>query len=70
MSMEPPRSDRILAIVALTLLGTGCVYVLWPFLSSLAWAAILASTCWVPMLWLDRVLGGRRGLAASLMTAL
>lgn len=70
MSMEPPRSDRILAIVALTLLGAGCVYVLWPFLSSLAWAAILASTCWVPMLWLDRVLGGRRGLAASLMTAL
>ncbi|HEX5312879.1 AI-2E family transporter [Aquabacterium sp.] len=66
--MESNRADRILATLALTLLGVGCVYVLWPFMTSLVWAAILASTCWVPLLWLDRLLGGRRVWAASLMT--
>lgn len=66
--METTRADRILATLALTLLGVGCVYVLWPFMTSLVWAAILASTCWTPLLWLDRALGGRRAVAASLMT--
>jgi len=68
--MDPLRADRLLAIVALTLLGVGCVYVLWPFMSSLAWAAILASTCWPALLWLDRMLKGRRVWSASLVTAL
>ncbi|MGE5451275.1 MAG: AI-2E family transporter [Acidobacteriota bacterium] len=60
----------MLATLALTLLGVGCVYVLWPFMSSLVWAAILASTCWAPLMWLDRAVGGRRVLAASVMTLL
>ncbi|MFZ4551151.1 MAG: AI-2E family transporter [Aquabacterium sp.] len=64
------RADRILAIVALALLGIGCVFVLWPFLSALAWAAILASTCWAPMLRLDKAFGGRRAMAAAAMTGL
>jgi predicted PurR-regulated permease PerM len=68
--MDPFRADRLLAIVALTLLGVGCVYVLWPFMSSLAWAAILASTCWPALVWLDRLLHGRRVLSASLVTGL
>ena len=67
--MDPLRSDRILAVVALTLLGVGCVYVLWPFMSSLVWAAILASTCWPALLWLDRLSRGRRWLSATLLTA-
>ena len=64
--MDPFRADRLLAIVALTFLGVGCVYVLWPFMSSLAWAAILASTCWPLLRWLDHLLGGRRVLAADI----
>ena len=68
--MDPLRADRLLAIVALTFLGVGCVYVLWPFMSSLAWAAILASTCWPLLRWLDHLLKGRRVLASSLVTAL
>ena len=68
--MDTNRSDRMLATLALTLLGVGCVYVLWPFMTSLVWAAILASTCWAPLLWLDRLVRGRRVLAASLMTLL
>lgn len=63
-------SDRILPILALALLGAGCILVLWPFLTALVWAAILASTSWPAFLWLDRAVGGRRALAASLMTLL
>ncbi|GAB2179911.1 AI-2E family transporter [Denitratisoma sp. agr-D3] len=68
--MQQPRSDQILAAVALTLLGAGCVLVLWPFLTAVAWAAILASTSWPALLWLDRLFGGRRLLTSSLMTLL
>jgi predicted PurR-regulated permease PerM len=68
--MPSPGSDRFLAILALTLLGAGCVLVLWPFLTALVWAGILASTSWPAFLWLDRAVGGRRTLAASLMTLL
>ncbi|MDP2135112.1 MAG: AI-2E family transporter, partial [Sulfuritalea sp.] len=53
---------------ALGLLGVGCVLVLWPFLTALVWAAILASTSWPAFRWLDRAVGGRRLLAAMLMT--
>ncbi|MDE2598150.1 MAG: AI-2E family transporter [Rhodocyclaceae bacterium] len=67
---ENLRSDRILALVALAVLGGGCFWVLWPFLSALLWAAILASVCWPGLLWADRLVGGRRTLAASLMTLL
>jgi len=68
--MLNPRSDRFLAVLALTLLGAGCVLVLWPFLTALVWAAILASTSWPAFLWLDRIVGQRRTVAAILMTLL
>ena len=68
--MPNPGSDRVLAILALTLLGAGCVLVLWPFLTALVWAAILASTSWPAFRWLDRSVGERRTVAACLMTLL
>lgn len=68
--MDPFRADRLLAILSLSLLGVGCVYVLWPFMTSLVWAAILSSTCWPALAWFDRLLKGRRLLSASLVTAL
>lgn len=63
-------SDRILAAVCLTLVGMGCVLVLWPFLTSLVWAVILVSSSWAAFARLDRLLGGRRVWSASLMTLL
>ena len=66
--METQRSDRILTVLALALLGIGCFLVLRPFLSATLWAAILASTSWPGLLWLDRAFGGRRTLSASVMT--
>src|SRR5690606_1789817 len=68
--MDPLRSDRLLAVLALTLLASGCVFVLWPFLTSLTWAAILASISWPAFSWLERRLHERRVVAASLMTLL
>lgn len=68
--MESPRSDRILALVALALLAAGCVLVLWPFLAALIWAAILASSSWPAFFRLNQWLGNRRVLAAALMTVL
>lgn len=68
--MQTPKSDRILVFLALALLGVGCMLVLWPFLTALVWAAILASTSWPAFLRLDRMVGQRRLLAALLMTLL
>jgi predicted PurR-regulated permease PerM len=62
--------EQILAIVALLLLAIGCFVVLRPFLSALLWAAVLCFSTWRAYGWCERALGGRRGLAAALMTAL
>jgi predicted PurR-regulated permease PerM len=68
--MPYPGSDRLLHILALSLLGTGCMLVLWPFLTALVWAGILVSTAWPAFLRLDRGVGKHRTLAACLMTLL
>ncbi len=64
------RIDRLAALVALALLAAGVVLVLWPFFSSLLWAAVLTSTTWPLYARLESGLGGRRSLAALLMTLL
>ena len=66
--MQRPSSDRLLAVIALAVLTVGCLLVLRPFLTAVIWAAILASTSWPAFLWLDRQVGQRRLLAASLIT--
>lgn len=68
--MQRLNADRALAALALALLAGGCVWVLWPFLTALVWAAILASTSWPGFLRLERAIGQRRMLAATLMTLL
>jgi predicted PurR-regulated permease PerM len=67
---ENQRSDRILGLLALGLLGGGCLWVLWPFMSAVLWAVILSSVSWPAFIWLDRHVGGRRTLSATLMTLL
>jgi predicted PurR-regulated permease PerM len=68
--MPDTGSDRLLHFLALSLLGAGCMLVLWPFLTALVWAGILVSTSWPAFLWLDRSVGQQRTLAACLMTLL
>ena len=67
---ENQRSDRILALLALAVLSGGCLWVLWPFMSAVLWAVILSSVTWPVFIWLDRLVGGRRTLSATLMTLL
>lgn len=63
-------SNRLAVLLALIGLGFGCLLVIWPFLTSLAWAAILVTSTWGIFKRLDRVLGNRRLLTATLMTLL
>ena len=72
ISQEAPRKaaradagDR-----ALLLLAIGCTLVLWPFLSSLLWAAVICFSTWPVYARCEGLLGGRRSLAAALMTLL
>lgn len=52
------------------LLVAGAWAVLRPFWVPLTWAAVIAFALWPPTRWLRRRLGGRRTLAAALMTSL
>jgi len=67
------RVEQIAATALLLLLLIGCFIVLRPFVSALLWALILSSSTWPVFAWIERMLGGRKGLAAlttTLMLAL
>lgn len=63
-------TERVLGIGALALLVIGCALVLRPFLSALLWAAVICFSTWPVFTRCERALGGRRGLAAVVMTLL
>lgn len=58
------------ALLAISILLGGSIIILAPFAAPLLWAAILVYSTWQPYSWLTRCLGGRSGLAASLMLLL
>jgi predicted PurR-regulated permease PerM len=63
-------AERVLMALLLGGIAIGCVLVLYPFFSSLLWAAILVFTTWPVFEWL-RVHGRlRRGPSAGVMVAL
>jgi predicted PurR-regulated permease PerM len=68
--VNPLLTNRIAVILALAGLGIGCLLVIWPFLTSLAWAVILVTSTWGIFKRLDRWFGNRRLLTASVMTLL
>jgi predicted PurR-regulated permease PerM len=59
-------TERIVRLVALSLLGIACLQIILPFLGALTWAAIIAITIWPAFIWLAGRLGDRPVLAASL----
>lgn len=61
------RRVQLGALAFLLLVG---VVVLRPFLVPVGWAGILAVVTWPLFRWVDRRLGGRTGLAATMMTVL
>src|SRR5919106_584850 len=70
MATRTGRIEVIASIVLLALLVIGCFVILRPFLAALAWALILAITTWPAYQWIEARFGGRRTLAALLMTTL
>lgn len=64
------RAERIIGLLALLLLAVGCFVVLRPFVSALIWAAILAFSSWPLYRRVERLVHGRKTVAAGLMTAL
>src|SRR4051794_14395332 len=63
-------AERVLLALLLGGVGIGCVLVLYPFFSSLLWAAILVFTTWPVCEWLHQQVRLRRGAAAGVMVAL
>jgi predicted PurR-regulated permease PerM len=60
--------EKALAITVLLILLVGCLIVLRPFVAAILWATILSFSTWPAYLRLSRALGGRRGLAAGILT--
>ncbi len=62
--------ERLIAVLVIVLLVGGAFLVLAPFTAALIWGAILAYTTWTPYKKLCAWLGGRNGLAATLLVIL
>ena len=62
------RLEQNLGWGILALLLTGCLLVLWPFVTALLWAAVLSFSTWPIYSRLLKWLGGRRTFAALLLS--
>ena len=62
--------QAVIAIVAMGLLLTGCALVLFPFSSAILWAMLLSFSTWGIFRRVRLAVGGRRSLAALIMTLL
>jgi predicted PurR-regulated permease PerM len=63
-------AEHVLMTLLVGGIAVGCVLVLYPFFSSLLWAAILVFTTWPVCEWLHTYARLRRGPAAGVMVAL
>ena len=64
------RIEQLLGIALLLFLVIGCFLVLRPFVSALLLALILSYSTWPIYAWCERILKGRKGLAATMMNSL
>ena len=62
------RVEQVAQIAAIAVLVIGCLLVLQPFVTALLSAAIVSFSTWPIYKWLELKLGGRRWLAALVMT--
>ena len=63
------NTDRMLGVGALAVLMAGCLLVLFPFVTALLLAVILTFSTWPLYVRLRNALGGRKSVAAALMTS-
>jgi predicted PurR-regulated permease PerM len=67
-----PSSDvahTTLSVLFIALLTAGTVWILRPFVTSILWAGIISVATWPLVIRLESAVGGRRGLAVSVITA-
>ena len=63
-SHRPPDLIRqLLSVLTLLVLIGGSLWVMQPFVAPLIWAAMITVATWPTLLWLQRHLGNRCGLA-------
>ena len=67
-STDQSYVQKVLAVLVLLSLAVGCFVVLRPFIAAILWATILTFATWPAFVRLERLVNGRRGLAALLMT--
>jgi len=70
ITQQNARIESIVRRVIITVIVIGCLVVLRPFVSALAWAAILCFCSWPLYLRLGKLFRGRKEAAAGVMTAL
>jgi predicted PurR-regulated permease PerM len=73
MPLPPGHRDLpriVLGVLVMALLIGGSLWILKPFLPALIWATMIVVATWPLLLRLQRAFGGRRGVAAAVMTAL
>jgi predicted PurR-regulated permease PerM len=59
--------ERVVALGVLALLLLFCLQIMLPFVGALLWGIVLSVATWPAYVRLERALGGRRGLSATLM---
>jgi predicted PurR-regulated permease PerM len=73
-AMRPAASGDVtrvlLSVLAIGALLVGTVWTLLPFLSAMLWAATIAIATWPALVSVERLAGGRRGVAVAIMTLL
>ncbi|HEV8120245.1 MAG TPA: AI-2E family transporter, partial [Candidatus Polarisedimenticolia bacterium] len=70
-SSNQPKSDIthiVLSVLFIGILIVASVWIFLPFLMTLMWAALIVVATWPLLLKLDAKLGGKRGLAVTVMT--
>ena len=70
MSERSKQVEQIAGVVILGLLTIGSIVIVLPFLSAILWAMVFAVTIWPFFIRVEKILGGRTGLAAAILTLL
>ncbi|HJV35586.1 AI-2E family transporter YdiK [Geomonas sp.] len=71
MTHTTPETDLVrnmLAVIFIGVLISASFYILLPFMTALVWATMIVVTTWPLMLGVQRRLGGKRGLAVTVMS--
>ena len=66
----PDITHTTLSVLFLAFLVIATLWVLSPFLTSILWATIVSVAMWPFLLRLQALMGGRRGLAVMVVTAM